>query len=795
MNCVDAILVGRRLPDNENLGIGYLLASLEAAGLRGRMGVLNSWTDLEGLSRQILDMSPALVGLSMPDGGSAFLFLGLGELLRRRGYRGHITAGGPFATLARHWLLGRCSWLDSVVRFAGEVPLPMLVRRVQQGGGGTGIPGVTTGQGDGPPAPVMDRTPIDIFPVRGEMPTVLGRPMAHMAATRGCPGRCAYCGPSAIRRLEWQEGLEAGFSTADLQCEGVARVRRRPPESLCDEMALLWHERHVRYFYFVDEHVLPRRREDALAWIAAVKQGLQRRGVGALGLGCMLRADLLDAEVARAFADLGLVRCFLGIEFASPQELRLYGRGGSLARGTDMMAGLQRSGVATICNLMLVHPYSTMESIRGALDFLEGLGSAPFEAVHMQVYHGTRLHERLSAEARVTGNPLRYGYTFDDPAVGRFSEIFARLRGEAFGDYSLAFKTHDVGLALGLGRRLDPSASLDGCERKCRELGARLNRLRLDAMREALAMAREGRGFHDCLDLVDRTAGQAGLLSAELERLAGRILSAPGRGERIFSPMRAAAAAVISFCLAGAPLPGCKTMLSETPRSFETGTEKDREIIQAEVGVLTTAQAAADASSEPGSMEAPAAAEAAPEPAAAKTYVEAPEPCTEEASLAVTRKVKKIVKKAEPCGDIHVSFDWETAGLYAETQWAYDTRPCSPDDAGMGSLEEKLEAGLSRDEIDCLAFSSVYVPGKRTDQAQKLVSSAFQKCPAEKGSAYWYSLMVEVDGNGKVMDIRPRKDDDQIPPDAIECLKKALKGLSFPCLAGYRICPEYVIIE
>jgi hypothetical protein len=209
--------------------------------------------------------------------------------------------------------------------------------------------------------------------------------------------------------------------------------------------------------------------------------------------------------------------------------------------------------------------------------------------------------------------------------------------------------------------------------------------------------------------------------------------------------------------------------------------------------VLTTSQDKADAASSPGPAEIPV--QPAPEPDTAKPPVPAPEPCTYEESLAVEKKVKKIVKKVDSCGCINISFDWETGGVHAALQSSYDSQPCTPDDAKMNDREEKLKAGLTQDEVNCLASFPLYVSGKRMDQGRKLVDRAFQKCPAEKGSAYWYSLMIEVNEDGKVLDIRPRKDEDQIPADAIECLKKALKGLSFPCLAGYQICPEYVIIE
>jgi len=234
-NAPDVILVGRRLPDNENLGLGYLLGALRDADIPAVMEPLRDVSDLISIADGIMARLPRLVGLSLPDGGSSLLALGLGERLAELGYPGAIIAGGGFATLSRRWLLERYRWLDAVVRHAGEVPLVAVAARVRDGSAGLdGIPGVTTRAGDGPPAPVMDPRPLEVVPERGTLPEILGHRVAHLAASRGCPGRCAYCGPAALQDLERAEGRGAGHDSAALRRCGVGATRRRPVAGLCD---------------------------------------------------------------------------------------------------------------------------------------------------------------------------------------------------------------------------------------------------------------------------------------------------------------------------------------------------------------------------------------------------------------------------------------------------------------------------------------------------------------------------------------------------------------------------------
>jgi len=178
-------LVGRRLSRNENLGLGYLTTALNNSGYRVQVEYINRGEDLQRISRAIVNDSFFMVGLSLSDGGSSFLPLSLGELMYRHGYRGHLTAGGHFATLAGGWLLERYHWLDSVVRFAGEVPVVELANCVASGGDLTALAGVSTRFGPGLPAPVLDDTPMKIWPTRDVRPEIIGYGVAQVSASRG----------------------------------------------------------------------------------------------------------------------------------------------------------------------------------------------------------------------------------------------------------------------------------------------------------------------------------------------------------------------------------------------------------------------------------------------------------------------------------------------------------------------------------------------------------------------------------------------------------------------------------
>jgi radical SAM superfamily enzyme YgiQ (UPF0313 family) len=807
-------LVGRRLSDNENLGLGYLRAALHAAGFAVETHVLNSAADVVRIGAELLGRPPGLVGLSLADGGSAFLPLALGELLRARGFSGHITCGGPFATLARRWLLERYVWLGSVVRFAGEVPLCALAARLTAGHPVHDVPGVTTREGDGPPAPVTDDAPLRLRPERDELPEILGHRAAHVSATRGCRGRCLYCGPAALQLQEREEGRRAGVPSEELERCGVGGVRRRSLDELCDEMAELWHDRGVRYFYFVDEHLLPYEEREALDFLDGWRRGLRRRRVGRLGLGGMLRADRLTPAVARAFAEAGLVRVFLGLEFATAEEARRYGRRAPGPAELELVRRFAELGVVTVSNLMLVHPDSTPETIAAGIDLLARIPAGSFEATRMMAYHGTRLHERLEREGRLTGNPLRWGYRIDDPVVDRFSRLFSRLRGEVFWDYSIGYRTHDAHLAFALQRRLSGRAPEELAQR-IERVRAAVNALYVEAYREAFALSRSAVESAGVEPLLARMRSRAERLEMELERLEARLLA--GRpGARLLAPMRAAAAGAISFCILASSPSCCRcpdrpagTVPHEGPAVVVVGGDaaEPREAVAAG-GDAGATEPVADVESEAGEVLAPTPSECTPERQAVagealRKRVGEADSCFSGSVLVMeaTPEARQTLEQDEPTwpfagaawrihddGRVYV-YQFEVSDYFD----GFGFRICDPADAGRKN-EERVAAALAGESFPCAGGPNevaVAIQGGADQDMERLRRQA-GRC-GQFSHFGGEDLQVVLDGSGAVTDVRGGGGEDAT--ELRRCVREALHDLVFPCLADFELCPEYVIIE
>ena len=80
----------------------------------------NSECDIQDVVRKVISISPQIVGLSMVFTGRGREFCNLAVALRDGGFRGHLTAGGPFASFNCEALLRDFPAFDSIALGEGE---------------------------------------------------------------------------------------------------------------------------------------------------------------------------------------------------------------------------------------------------------------------------------------------------------------------------------------------------------------------------------------------------------------------------------------------------------------------------------------------------------------------------------------------------------------------------------------------------------------------------------------------------------------------------------------------------
>jgi anaerobic magnesium-protoporphyrin IX monomethyl ester cyclase len=179
----------------ENLGMCMIAAAAERAGHRTSV-VPFGGGDREEVVLDVVALRPDVVSLAAQFQHRGLDFLGLAWDLRRAGFRGHITAGGQFATMAAAPILAGGFGVNSVVLYEGESTIVGLLaalaaRRPLAGVAGLALPDGKGGAFRTAPRPLCEN--LDALPMAHRYrrhSRQLGVPSIPVSGSRGCWSAC-----------------------------------------------------------------------------------------------------------------------------------------------------------------------------------------------------------------------------------------------------------------------------------------------------------------------------------------------------------------------------------------------------------------------------------------------------------------------------------------------------------------------------------------------------------------------------------------------------------------------------
>ena len=536
-------LVGPEL--EENLGLRYLAASLAKAGHEARIFDFHAPDQVAALVRGIGEYAPQVVGLSMVFTGRAREYVCLADALRGAGYRGHMTAGGHFASFHADALLAEFSSLDSIVHGEGEEALVDLVEHLADLGSVLGL----TYRGAGGhmlrtrPRANPDDLDAKPWPVRPEaFQTYLGLPIANVLASRGCFGRCDFCSIQAWYRQN------AG-----------PRFRQRRPERVAEEVAALYHERGVRIFNFHDDNFFLPEAAANVERFRDLERRLDALGVGRIAIQVKARPDSVTPEVMAALAGLGLFRVFLGVESNAVAGLKALGRGIRREQNHAALEVLRGLGLHVSFNLLMFEPDATPADLADNVAMIRRYADVPLNFGRVEVYSGTPLEARLRAQGRLLGDYFGYYYRIADERVQQAFEIYRKVfMPRNFSGGGMNLEAMRVDYYFHLLRHFHPNRAGRPLERKVKGAVRRLNESSADLLDRILAFAAEGRPDAAAARFAeDLKAERAAFDARHAKRFASilaetRRCAEPSRAERVrLGPAASAAAAVLLVTAAG----------------------------------------------------------------------------------------------------------------------------------------------------------------------------------------------------------------------------------------------------
>jgi len=413
----------------ENLGMCMIAAAADSAGHRTSVVPFQSSEERSLVVERVLAARPDVVGLAAQFQHRGMDYLGLACDLRRAGFRGHITSGGQFATMAHASILSGRYGVDSVVLYEGERTIAELLDAVASGRALGSVAGLALPDGKGGAyrtAPRALASNLDCLPLAQryrQHSRQLGVPFIPVSGSRGCWAECSFCSITTVLR----DGREHDVLGR--------RLRLRSPEDVGLEMAMLAQAvGGSAIFCFHDENFLLPRPADSLARVAAMRKTLDEQGVGPSAFVGKCRPDTMTKDLARELGRLGVIRMYVGIENASPKGAAHLNRRTDVATMAAALGACADAGIYACYNLLIFEPETTLDDVAQNIAFMRKHASTPVNFCRAEPYLGTPMQRRLQTAGKLRGGFLGWDYRIEDDRT----ELLFRMAASAFREHNFA---------------------------------------------------------------------------------------------------------------------------------------------------------------------------------------------------------------------------------------------------------------------------------------------------------------------------------------------------------------------
>jgi radical SAM superfamily enzyme YgiQ (UPF0313 family) len=521
-------LVGPEI--EENLSLRYLASSLARAGYRSEILPFTGERDFAAVMDAIVTAAepPLLIGISLAFQWKATDTLALAMAIRERGYAGHVTVGGHFATFACAELLRDFSELDSVVRQEGEHTLVALVQAIETGAPLGAIAGLAFRTGGHPDGEVVltdlpsvpDLVDLPRPDRRGEPAACFDHPIAPLVSSRGCYANCTFCCIAA-----WHEQTLPG-----------KRYRVREPEDVAAEMVEMQQSRGIEIFVFHDDNFFVPGKRRNLERFNALADALERQGMGRFATVVKARPTDVDFEVFKVLRDrLQAIRIYVGIETDSEQGLKTLQRWSHPRQNHKAIETVRALELYCCFNMLVFDPDTTLESLETNIAFMDQACDFPFNFGRVELYAGTPLLHRMLAEKRARGDYLQWDYNLNDVHIERvFRLAMGAFRDRNFGADALNNRIMGTRFDIEVCRHFHPDRHEDRWRDQAISLTEQLGKDSVASLRaivEHVRTTHEGAGDGRLVTQLAREMRRTeARIREDAAELAAHITRALGRG-------------------------------------------------------------------------------------------------------------------------------------------------------------------------------------------------------------------------------------------------------------------------
>lgn len=355
------------------IGVYYVAAVLKKEGYD--VEILN-WYNIHKSPHRIVETfrakKPDIIGFSILN-ANRWGGIEIAQIAKEVDPEVKVVFGGVAATFLWRHFLTHFSVIDFVVIGEGEDAFLNLVQVIEQGHDKQlqNIRGIAFRRGNrivrteaAKPINHIDELPIPASYFQYQ----------HVASSRGCPGKCTFCGSPKF----WGR-----------------KIRLRSPENFVEELKLLYHK-GVRFFYFSDDTFTINKERVVEICKAILEKGLKILWVA------ISRADYVNETILYWMRKAGCIQISYGVESGSE---RIRGLLNKRLKTDDIKRAFyltHRYGILARAYFIYGSPEETEETIQATIDMIRRI--RPFICVFyiLEIYPGTKLYSDYQKKFHVT---------------------------------------------------------------------------------------------------------------------------------------------------------------------------------------------------------------------------------------------------------------------------------------------------------------------------------------------------------------------------------------------------------
>lgn len=283
-----------------------------------------------------------------------------------------IVFGGPAATFMADHFFNVCPELDYAVIGEGEVTFLELIQSLSGGKSLEHVKGIVFRDEKG----LQKTRARPLLENLDNLPHPSGYfAYNHLAMSRGCPGRCTFCGSPKF----W----------------GTSKVRFHSPEWFADEIKAL-NQKGVTHFYISDD-TFTSDKDSVLEFCQLIRKADLNITWNAIS-----RVDCIDGEILFAMRTAGCIQISFGVESGSAAIRKTLGKPMKNEQIVKAFKLTRSYGIMPRAYFIYGSPGETDETIEESIKLMASI--EPLSAIFymMVLFPGTRLYDRAVQKGAVT---------------------------------------------------------------------------------------------------------------------------------------------------------------------------------------------------------------------------------------------------------------------------------------------------------------------------------------------------------------------------------------------------------